>query len=161
MCKPGAGREILRIIKDEEDTDAAAANAARLAYERAMARLVARLGPRDFEVLVDLILSRTGWTRIARLGGVTEGIDVEVENSAIDEIAFVQVKARAGRRVLDDYIARFAERRQRYARMIFAVHSPEVPLMAPEGLPVQVWDGDRVSKLVVRLGLGDWVAKRV
>lgn len=161
LCKPSASREILRIIKDEEDADDAAASAARLAYARAMTRLVARLGPRDFELLVDLILSRSGWTRIARLGGVVEGIDIEVENPAIDEIAFVQVKARAGRPVLDDYVARFAERRERYARMIFAVHSPDGPLTAPQGMPVQVWDGDRVSNLVLRLGLGDWVAKRL
>jgi hypothetical protein len=161
VCKPKASREILRVIKDEDDPDAAAASTARLAYERAMVRLVARLGPRDFELLVDLILSRTGWTRIARLGGVTAGIDVEVENPAINEIAFVQVKASAGRLVLDDYVARFEKQRERYARMIFAVHSPEGPLAEPKGLPVQVWDGDKVSKLVVRLGLGDWVAKRI
>ena len=59
------------------------------------------------KLLVDLILSRSGWTRTARLGGVTEGIDVEVENAAIGEVAFVQVKSTADPSVLDDYVARF------------------------------------------------------
>ena len=41
--------------------------------------------------------------------------------------------------------------------MIFAVHSPIGTLVPPADLPVQLWTGDRVSELVVRLGLGKWV----
>ena len=39
---------------------------------------------------------------LAKIGGVTEGIDVEVENPAIDEIAFVQVKSEAAQGKLDE-----------------------------------------------------------
>lgn len=161
VCEPKGWREILRLIRDEDDPDAAAAKAARLTYQGAIASLVARLGPKDFEVLVDLILSRAGWSRLAKLGGATEGIDVEVENAASDEIAFVQVKAAADQRVLDDYVQRFQERRERYARMVFAVHSPRGLLKIPADQPVQIWDDAKVSELVVRLGLGDWVTKRI
>lgn len=91
----------------------------------------------------------------------SEGIDVEVENAAIDEIAFVQVKAASDQRVLDDYIRRFQERRERYARMVFAVHSPRGVLKTPADQPIQIWDDAKVSELVVRLGLGDWVTKRI
>ncbi len=59
--------------------------------------------------------------------------------------------------VLDDYVERFTQRRERYARMIFAVHSARVRLTVPRGLPVQVWTGEKVAELVVRLGLGKWV----
>lgn len=161
VCEPQGWREILRLIRDEDDVDVAAAMAARLAYQAAVGKLVARLRPKDFEVLVDLILARSGWTRIARIGGATEGIDVEVENPALDEIAFVQVKAAAGQGVFDDYVERFRARRERYDRMIFAVHSARGSLTTPPDEPVQVWDGPKVAELVVRLGLGDWVAKRV
>ena len=161
LCRPKASREILRIIKDEEDEDTAAARVARSHYSSVIARLVSRLGPKDFEVLIDLILSRSGWTRVAQLGGVTEGIDIEVENAALDELAFVQVKSRADNIVLGDYVSRFTERRDRYARMIFAVHTTNGALSAPQDLPIQVWDRARVSELVVRFGLADWVAKRV
>lgn len=129
VCQPGAWKDILRIIRDELDEDASAAVHARRNYEEAIARLVARLGPKDFELLVDLVLSRSGWTRIARLGGTTEGVDVEVENASTGEIAFVQVKSVASQAVLDDYIARFGLRRDRYVRMIFAVHSPKGSLV--------------------------------
>ena len=45
--------------------------------------------------------------------------------------------------------------------MIFAVHTPKGALVPPEDQPVLVWDGARIAELVVRLGLGDWVASRI
>lgn len=161
LCKPGGWRDILRVIADEPDPDAAKATEARLLYEEAVGRLVARLRPKDFELLVDLVLTRSGWSRLARIGGATEGIDIEVENPAIGEIAFVQVKGKAGQQVLDDYTDRFLARRNRYARMIFAVHTPTSTLHAFAAEPIQVWDGRKIAELVVRLGLGDWVASRI
>jgi hypothetical protein len=161
VCEPKGAREILRIIGNEEDADARTAAQARQAYEAAVSKLVARLGPKDFEVLIDLILSRTGWARLAKLGGATEGIDVEVENIASDEIAFVQVKSTATQAVLDDYTARFNARRERYNRMIFAVHTPKGTLTPPVGQPVSIWTGADIARRVVQLGLGDWVATRL
>jgi hypothetical protein len=161
VCEPAGWEAIRRIILDEVDPQVVAANKAREAYEAAVKALVTRLHDKDFEVLVDLILSRTGWARVAKLGGVTEGIDVEVENAASQEIAFVQVKSTAGQPVLDDYVRRFRERRERYARMIFAVHSVKGKLTVPADEPIQVWDGNHIAQLVVALGLGNWVGRRL
>ena len=161
VCEPSASADILRIIRNEDDVDAHAAAVARAAYENAVARMVTRLGPKDFELLVDLILSRSGWSRLAKLGGDTEGIDIEVENAATSEIAFVQVKSAANQAVLDDYVSRFNNRRERYNRMIFAVHSPTGNLSPRTDQPVSVWAGKQIAQLVVKLGLGDWVARRL
>jgi hypothetical protein len=86
-------------------------------------------------------------------GRPREGIDLEVENIAAGEIAFVQVKSTATQSVLDDYIGRFAKRRDHYARMIFVVHSPVGKLLPPDEPAVQVWTVEEVARLVVRLGL--------
>jgi hypothetical protein len=161
ICEPGGSAEILRIIQDMEDPDAVAATSARETYTSAVARLITRLHDRDFESLIDLILARTGWVRLAKLGGSTEGTDIEAENVATNEIAFVQVKSTAAQQVLDDYVQRFQERREYYHRMIFAVHSPKGDLKPPEDEPVQVWEGDRVAQLAVQLGLGEWIANRM
>ena len=45
--------------------------------------------------------------------------------------------------------------------MIFAVHDCDGTLTLPEGLPAHVWTGQRIAQLVVKHGLGDWIAKRV
>jgi hypothetical protein len=161
VCEPKGWKEILRIIRNEEDADARAAKRAREEYEGAVAKLIARLGDKDFEVLIDLILSRSGWVRLANVGGETEGIDIAVVNPATDERAFVQVKSSADQKTLLDYVSRFADRRDYYSRMIFAVHSPQGNVTPPGNLPVQVWTLKQIANLVVKLGLGDWVANRL
>jgi hypothetical protein len=161
VCKPEGWQAILRIIRNEEDKHALAARQAREAYEHAVAELIGQLREKDFELLVDLILSRDGWARIGPLGGSTADVDAQVENRASNEVAFVQVKSKADQGVFEEYIERFQAQRDRYARMIFAVHKPQGPLTVPTGLPVQVWHRDRIADLVVRLGLGVWLEKRV
>jgi hypothetical protein len=162
ICEPKGSPEILRIIQDRKDPDSVEATQAREAYTAAVAKLITKLHDRDFELLIDLILARTGWIRIAKLGGVTEGTDIEAENVATDEIAFVQVKSRANQSELNDYVKRFQARKEFYDRMIFAVHSPIGILAPPEDeLAVKVWEGHRIAELAVRLGLGEWIANRL
>jgi hypothetical protein len=160
--KPKAWETILRVIRDGKDDAAINAADARTRYEAAIDKMVKELHWKDFELLIDLVFARTGWTRISVLGGTQKGIDLEVENLTIDEIAFVQVKSSANQAVLDCYIDQFKEQSDRYARMIFAVHSPDAKLTAPANdHRVQLWTGDRIARLVVRLGLGEWVESRL
>lgn len=160
-CKPKAWQEILRIIQDKQDPDAAQAALARGKYREALEKIVKRLSPQDFEQLIDLILTRTGWARISTLGKALKGIDLEVENRTADEIAFVQVKSSATQKVLKEYVEQFNNQRDRYARMIFAVHSPSGELRVPADLPVHLWTCDRVAEFVVHAGLGEWVESRL
>jgi hypothetical protein len=162
ICIPKGWQAILRIIQGHEDADAQNARHARAEYERAVLTMIKSLSPKDFEQLIDLILARTGWIRISTLGKSREGIDVEAENLTANEIAFVQVKSSASQKIVDDYVSRFQERRDYYARMIFAVHSPIGNLSAPGGdRSVQLWTGERLAQLVVRLGLGEWVESKL
>ncbi len=161
VCEPRASKEILRIIRNEADPDAQAATKARRAYEDAIFKVVARLGPKDFEILVDLILSRTGWARVATVGGVAEDVDIEVKNASSEETAFVQVKSRADQAVLNKYVSIFSVQRDHYDRMIFAAHTCTGTLTPPEGLPIHVWTGQKIAELVVKHGLGDWIALRI
>lgn len=161
VCTPAAWQTILRIIRDEKDPDALKAASARTDYQQAIHEMVKRLSWKDFEQLVDLILSRSGWVRICKVGGNTEGIDVEVQNVVADEIAFVQVKSAATQQVLDEYIGKFENRRKRYARMIFAVHTPIGKLTLPADRAVQLWEGELIARFVVQLGLGEWVESRL
>jgi len=161
VCEPQGAETILRIIRDEQAPAAAAAAQARNAYEHAVGHMIQQLTWQDFEQLIDLILARTAWIRRSILGGTQEGFDIEAENLAADEIAFVQIKGASSQAEMAEYIERFQTRRDRYARMIYAVHSPQGTLAPPAGVPVQIWTGRKLSKLVVRLGLGEWVESRL
>jgi restriction endonuclease len=161
VCEPRGWQAILRIVRGEEDPDAARAAVARAVYENAVGKMILKLTWQDFEQLIDLILARTAWTRISILGGSQEGVDIEAQNLAADEIAFVQIKSTASQNLLDEYVSRFLERRDRFARMIFAVHTVQGYLTAPSDLPVQLWTGHHLARLVVQLGLGEWVGYRL
>jgi hypothetical protein len=161
VSTPTAWKECLRVIRGIADPDVLAAEKARREYQQSVSKLVARLHPKDFELLVDLILGRSGWARVASLGGATEGVDVEVENLALGEIAFVQVKSTATQKMLDDYFARFKNRRDHYDRMIFVVHTTPNELIRPSDKSILIWTNPEISRLVVKLGLGEWVANRV
>src|SRR5258708_30041175 len=89
ICEPGASTEILRIIQDKEDLDCIAAVLARDAYTGAVAKLVKRLHERDFELLVDLILTRTGSMRLAETGGAPPRRQIQVQNHTPPETAIV------------------------------------------------------------------------
>lgn len=162
VCTPTAWEMAIRLITDEKDPDAELAAAARAAYKASVLSVIRKLPWKDFEQLIDLILARTGWARVSTIGSTQEGIDMEVENLTAAELAFVQVKSSAGQAVLDEYVEKFEKRRDHYARMIFAVHSPVGKITAPPANPsVQLWTGERIADLVVRLGLGEWIERKL
>lgn len=161
VCTPKDWQAVLRLIRDEKDPDAIIAANARSEYQSATLKMIQRLSPKDFELLIDLILTRAGWVRTSTVGKTLEGVDIDAENLAVREVAFVQIKSSADQKIFDDYIERFQQRRERYAKMIFAVHSPIGELKESTDPAVQVWTGDHLAQLVVRLGLGEWVETRL
>jgi hypothetical protein len=87
---------------------------------------------------------------------------MEVQNLTANEIAFVQVKSESDQAELNRYIEQFKVQSDRYARMIFAVHTSPHGLTPPADDPrVQVWTGERIARHVVELGLGEWVENRL
>ena len=154
-------KAILRIIREEKDTDVSKAARARTVYSRRILKLIRKMQPEDFEELIEQILDRTGWLRLAKTGGTRADVDIEAYNAVAGEILFTQVKSEAGQDVLDKCVTDFNQQRERYARMIFAVHTSKGTLRV-EGAPsIQIWTGEKIADLVVRLGLGERVEKKV
>jgi hypothetical protein len=141
VARPKAWKTILRIIRDEQDDDAIKATNARVSYVAAIDKMVKRIHWKDFELLIDLVFARTGWTRISVLGATQKGIDMEVRNLTADEIAFVQVKSSSNQAELNRYIDQFEAQSDRYARMIFAVHTSDGLIPPTDDPRVQVWTG--------------------
>ncbi len=159
--EPSASKAIRRIIGDETLPEVAIAKKAREAYQESVALLIKLLGPKDFELLVDLILSRSGWLRLEKRGGSRAAVDLEVENIATGEKAFVQVKCAATQAELNKSVESYEAAGQHYQRMIFACHSPDGTLTPPADKRVDVWAESKIANRVVKLGLGDWVEGRL
>lgn len=72
----------------------------------------------DFELLVDLVFSTSGWRRTSIVGKTQKTLDLELEPLTTSEKAFVQIKSYADAHSFSDYAKRFRETCA-YERMFF------------------------------------------
>ena len=163
VCAPSEQKPILHAIRGEVSEGKAILSATKLRYEKEIEIAIGDIGWKDFELIIDLICNRCGLTRVSRLGATEEGFDVVAINSALDGRVFIQVKSKADQQTLKEYIEKFKERRSGLRdRMIFAVHKPCGILEEPDDMPeLQVWTSKKIAALIVELGLGGWLLKKL
>ncbi len=113
---------------------------------------------RDFELLVELVFSQSGWRRVSASGGTQKTIDIELVLPTTGETAFVQVKSRTNQAQFDDYMERFEERGD--GRMFYVYHTANNALRV-EDEGVNIVGPDRLAELVLETGLFGWLLKKV
>ncbi len=149
----------MRYINAAADPGRTAIVSAQLALERAVEQMVARLNWSDFELLIDLILSRSGWVRVSGIGGQMKDVDIVVEQPLTGERMGVQVKSSASQQVVNDYAARLAQ--AQYDRSLLVCHSPESELVLPKDIPgYSLMLGPEIARRAVSCGLLDWLVGR-
>src|SRR3546814_7207837 len=111
ICKIDREDYLLRRIRGEADPLHKQALALLEQQQRLAAAMVRDLDWRDFEVLVDLILTRAGWRRISALGEGEVDIDLMLDHPTTGETAWVQVKTGTSQAELEDYLQRFIDRK--------------------------------------------------
>jgi hypothetical protein len=159
LCRVSAEEYLLRRLNGIEEPILIHAREARAAVVQIARTMIEGLHWADFETLVDLILARGGWRRASKVGEGLTDVDIILEQPTTGERAFVQVKSRANRATLNDYVERF-RRSGGYDRMFFVCHSPKGPLAEDEIRQVHVWEGDRLAEVAIGAGLFDWLMER-
>ena len=153
----------LRYINVEADAEHQAVADARAALRASLTALIRRLTWSDFELLVDLAMSRSGWTRVSDLGKTGKDVDLIVEQQLTGQRMAVQVKSAADQRVVDDYARRLGEHAST-DRCMLICHSPKGQLKAPpaagSGRQLDLMLGDQITDLAMRAGLVDWIVQR-
>jgi hypothetical protein len=119
--------------------------------------LVRLLQPRDFELLVDLIFTSSGWRRITELGRTQKTLDLAVELPSTGEQAWIQVKSETGKHEL----AAYAEKLDAlpYGRLFYVHHTGRVGPSTDSR--VVVIGPEKVAELVVDAGLVGWLIDKV
>jgi hypothetical protein len=135
-------------VSNEIDT----AEKAKVALQESLKPLIKSLTDKDFEILVSLIFSNSGWRRLSGTGGTQKTIDFELENPVIGESAFVQVKTKTTQKEFDYYVQK--KRDSYYARMFYVYHTGTVTSQEED---ISVWDLNKVTEQVLQNGLTDWV----
>jgi hypothetical protein len=119
--------------------------------------LLRLLGPRDFELLVDLVFSASGWRRLGDIGKTQKTIDIDITLPSTGERAFVQVKSDTNQQELEDYVEKITELGP-YDRMFFVYHTGEANT---DDERVTVISPEKLSELVIDTGLVNWLIRKV
>jgi hypothetical protein len=128
--------------------------AKRETYDCAKA-LISKLHPKDFELFVDLVFSRSGWNRVGYLGSTVKDIDLEIENPMTGEHALVQVKTGTSKKQLKDYQNKFAD--YNGINQFYYVYSDDLNLESAEDDTLKLIGPPELADYAWRLGLLDWL----
>ena len=112
----------------------------------------------DFELLVDLVFTNSGWRRISPVGKTQKTIDIELTLPTTGERAFVQIKATAAKKDFDEYLVRLKDSGS-YDRMFFVWHSGDVGEVNESN--VVLVGPDRLARMVFDAGLTTWLREKV
>jgi hypothetical protein len=112
----------------------------------------------DFELLVDLVFSNSGWRRVGQVGKTQKTVDIELMLPTTGERAFVQIKSSAGKKDLEHYLSRLKDS-VIYERMFFVWHSGDVGDVDEPS--VDLIGSDQLARMVFDAGLTSWLREKV
>lgn len=158
-CDVDVADYVVRRVNGQKTPQAERAIAASREVASAALDLIRLLTPQDFELLVDLVFSTSGWRRVGVVGRTQETLDLDLILPSTGERAFVQVKSRTTQSQLDDYVERLDERGGNYSRMFFVYHSGEAKLREGERR-VSLIGPERLPDMIVDAGLVKWLIEK-
>ncbi|HAX92232.1 MAG TPA: hypothetical protein DCY07_08550 [Rhodospirillaceae bacterium] len=122
--------------------------------------MMRQLTPKDFELLVDLVFTTSGWRRLSIVGGTEKTIDMELVLPTTGEKAFIQVKTETNQTEFDDeYLDTFQEMSQ-FGRMFFVYHTAKKSVIKCDEEKVTIIDAEQLAKMVLDAGLISWLVEK-
>ncbi len=160
ICNVRARDYAIRKITDTPLPEVENAIAAATAMRVALLQLIRKLGPKDFELLLELIFSTSGWRRLTPIGKSQRDTDFDLYLPTTQERAFVQVKSKATQADLQNSIAVLANS-DGYHRLFFVHHTGEVAPPPTHASRVTLLGPERVAEMAMDAGLASWLMDKV
>lgn len=155
-CSVDVSDYVIRRIKGQKTPEVERAIESANQMKKSVAELMTLLIPKDFELLVELVFSTSGWRRLGAVGKTQKTLDLDIILPSTGERAFVQIKSRTTSKELAEYVAKIDEAGP-FNRMFFVFHSgaadttdERVTLIGPE----------RLAELVMDAGLTKWLIEK-
>jgi hypothetical protein len=148
---------VVRKVNAQRADEVTAAEVALSAMRDAMLALVRSLQPDDFELLVDLVFTQSGWRRVGILGRTQKTLDLDLVLPSTGERAMVQVKSRTTSQELAKYVAQL-EVDGPHKRLFYTFHSGKAVTTDSR---VSVLGPDRIADMTLEAGLMRWVMEKV
>lgn len=151
---------LLKKINAEEIEDVKHAIRAKKEILESIKNLMKHLHWKDFELLVELIFSKSGWQRISASGGTQKTIDIEMLLPSTQERAFVQVKSKTENNQIQYYIDELDKREDEKEKMFFVYHTSE-EIKETENKNIILIGPQKLSEMILDAGLFSWLLKKV
>lgn len=157
-CDVDVADYVVRRINGQKTPEVERAVVASQEMRSAVLGLLRLLTPQDFELLVDLVFTNSGWRRVGVVGKTQKTLDLDIVLPSTGERAFVQVKSKTSSAELADYVGRIGD--GPYSRMFFVFHSGDPTLVEPDPR-VTLIGPEQLSDLVMEAGLAGWLVRKV
>jgi hypothetical protein len=158
ICRPDGRADLLRVIRCQPSKGHARTTETLGQLTHHVGDLLDQLQWDDFELLIDLIFSSSGWRRISPVGGIQKFKDMALMLPTTGEKCAVQVKTQTTRSFFEEYVQQF-KNNTGYSRMFFAYHTPADAFKNSDPL-INVWSRYEIAKQVIRAGLVEWLLER-
>jgi hypothetical protein len=156
-CNVDVAPYLIRRLNGQKTPEVERAVAASKEMKASILEMMRLLGPRDFETLVDLVFSTSGWRRQGSVGKTQKLLDLSLMLPSTGDTAFVQVKSKTSSAELAEYVAQL-DSLGAYDRMFYVYHSGEAHTTDER---VVVIDPERLAELVFEAGLANWLIRKV
>jgi len=156
-CRVDVSDYVIRRINGYKSPEVERAIDATETMKASIIEMMKMLGPQDFELLVELVFSSSGWRRLGKTGGPQKTLDLDLQLPSTNERAFVQVKCHTNSDELTKYARRLDEL-DMYDKMFFVHHSGSAKI---DDERVKVIGPSELSELVLGAGLVNWLIRKV
>ena len=124
------------------------------------AQLIKHLQWQDFEILIEMIFTQSGWQRVGATGKTQKTFDLDLLAPVTGDRAMVQIKSESDLRQFEDYQKKF-EIMTGYDKIFYVVHSPSKNLIDYQNNSnIQLCLVEKISELTIASGLVEWVIKK-
>ncbi|HEX3624132.1 MAG TPA: hypothetical protein VH280_01775 [Verrucomicrobiae bacterium] len=156
-CNVDVAEYVIRRINGETMPEVERAVQASMEMKSAVLKLITLLHPRDFEMLVDLVFSTSGWQRQGIVGKTQKTLDIDIMLPSTGERAFVQIKSKTTSAELTEYVGKI-DQLGPFDRMFYVYHSGEAKT---DDDRVIVIGPEKLAELVRDAGLTTWLIRKV
>jgi hypothetical protein len=156
-CMVSDAEYVVRRINGERHPDVQEAEKLTQDIHAVIVRMLRLLTWQDFELLVDLVFSKSGWLRQGVVGKTEKTVDMEVLLPSTGERAFVQVKSSTNQKEFDEEYREPFSHMDNFDRMFYVYHSGSIVCDDPN---IRVIGPDRFSEMVFDAGLTSWLIRR-
>jgi hypothetical protein len=159
ICRVREFDYLLRRLNGEETPATEAVRTARLKLIDVLTPLIRGLHWKDFELLVELVMTQGGWRRVSARGGTQHTTDLELELPLTGERALVQVKSSLDQNTAGKITAGLIEAAG--DARVFIVYHTRHGQVSIEKNNVTLIGPEALAEHAVDLGLTTWIMRKV